>query len=73
MSDRSVIYRAKSTARNGCATREQSLGGPARDEEKFEGEGTTRCVVGVEKKRKASWKGVRKETELPTRTGETRA
>jgi hypothetical protein len=56
MSDRSVIYRAKSTARNGCATREQSLGGPARDEEKFEGEGTTRCVVGVEKKRKASWK-----------------
>ena len=49
------------------------MDGPARDEEKFGGEGTTRCVVGVEKKRKASWKGVRKETELPTRTGETRA
>jgi hypothetical protein len=49
------------------------MDGPARDEEKFEGEGTTRGAVGVKKKRKASWKGVRKETQLPMRTGENRA
>ena len=37
------------------------------------GEGTTRGVVSAEKKRKGSWRGVRKETQLPMRTGENRA